>query len=116
MRRGGAVLIAGAAPLEEEHPVGSTEFTTAGAVRVMLAEESSRGFRDVQQLPKRRIGGSESTAVNGAAASRSAWRADLLHGLIVFAAIVASGLAGFVLPLLGARFFLPLLPSGIAVA
>ena len=75
----------------------------------------------MQKLPKRRTagrrsGGSESTAVNGAAASRSAWRADLLHGLILFAAIIASGLAGFVLPLLGARFFLPLLPSGIAVA
>jgi PAS domain S-box-containing protein len=49
----------------------------------------------------------------------TAWpfsRGDWLHGSIVALSILAAGLVGFILPIFGAHFNLPLLPSGIAVA
>ena len=52
----------------------------------------------------------------GAPAAWPGRRSDWLRGSIVFASIFATGLIGFMLPILGAQFKLPLLPSGIAVA
>ena len=47
---------------------------------------------------------------------RATWLGWLLRLLLVTVATVAVGRLGFILPSLGARLTLPLLPSGIAVA
>ena len=64
----------------------------------------------------RPIGAFVSTAMSTADAARSQWGRDGLRGAIVFASIFATGSIGFLLPMVGAHFILPLLPSGIALA